>query len=351
MYGINLTCKEDLYKYISSDEVFKFFFREDYEVDVYYNSPYPDRNDSSPSFRIDWYKDDLYCRDFGISPKPEDCIQFVIRMSKNKLDFRGALMYIYQKMVLENNTYDPNNQLGIPESKKKDKNLNLKVYIDDKYRKEELAYWINTIPWLTKQKLVNIYKVYRGELYINGNLSTFKSLTYKPVYCYMFDQVRQIFKFYSPKEVIKEKKFFANNVAGHIQGIHLIPTLYKNPQYQGLYIYDNLIIITKSYKDVIVLSELGFHSIAVHGESVEISDNLLNYLYEQGYEKIILLYDNDKTGLERAEQRSLEKKLDYIYYPLKINDKPVKDSWDMLEAFNSTKHLAQNYLKTLINSI
>lgn len=351
MYGILLTSKEDLYKYVTSDEVFKFFFKEDYEVDTYYNSPYPDRNDSTPSFRIDWYKDDLYCRDFGISSKPEDCIQFVIRMSKNKLDFRGALMYIYQKMVVENDRYNFNTLREIPDSKKKEKNLNLKVYIDDKYRKEELNYWIDTIPWLTKQKLVSIYKVYRGELYINGNLSTFKSLTYKPVYCYMFDQKREIFKFYSPKEVQKEKKFYANNIVNHIQGIHLIKSLYKNPQYAGLYLYDDLMIITKSYKDVITLSELGFHATAVHAESVNISDEFINFLIDEGYQRIIILYDNDKTGLERAKQRAEEKGLEYMFYPEIINDKPVKDSWDMLIAFNSVKHHAQNYLRTLINTI
>lgn len=349
MYGVILNSKEDLYKYVTSDQVFKYFFKEDYEVDTYYNSPYPDRNDSTPSFRIDWYKDDLYCRDFGISPKPEDCIQFVIRKSRNKLDFRGALLYIYQKLVVENDKY--NDILTIPESKKKEKNLNLKVYIDDKYRKDEISYWLDVIPWLNKQKLVSIYKVYRGELYINGNLSTFKSLTYKPVFCYMFDQKRQIFKFYSPKEKLKEKKFFANNVAGHIQGIHLIETLYKNPAYTGLYIYDDLIIITKSYKDAITISELGFHAVAVHAESVEISDDFIYYLLEKGYKRIILLYDNDKTGLERGEERAIEKGLDYMYYPLVINDKPVKDTWDMLIAFNSVRHLAQNYLRNLINSI
>lgn len=76
------------------------------------------------------------------------------------------------------------------------------------------------------------------------------------------------------------------------------PFVYQG--YDQLEYNTDLIIITKSLKDVMVLRELGYDSVAPQAETANLYPQFVNHLRKK-YDYIIVMYDNDDTGRENAK--------------------------------------------------
>lgn len=61
----------------------------------------------------------------------------------------------------------------------------------------------------------------------------------------------------------------------------------------------NLLVITKSLKDVMVLYEMGISAISFASETATPTKKIIDELKER-FTDIIILYDNDKTGIEQS---------------------------------------------------
>jgi len=59
---------------------------------------------------------------------------------------------------------------------------------------------------------------------------------------------------------------------------------------------ENILIITKSLKDVMCLYKLGYQSISLQSEMNSLSNKIYEEVKQRGIEHIYSLYDNDKGG-------------------------------------------------------
>ena len=137
--------------------------------------------------------------------------------------------------------------------------------------------------------------------------------TYKetsPMYAYKIDDK---FKIYRPL-ASKYTKWRTNLTNRNVQGLSEIPK-------EG----GNLLIITKSLKDVMCLYEMGFNAIAASSETTFIPDDILQSLRSK-WKHIVILYDRDKTGMLESRKYSRQYKLDAIFVHKKIKAKDISDA-------------------------
>ena len=137
--------------------------------------------------------------------------------------------------------------------------------------------------------------------------------TYKedsPMYAY---KVYDKFKIYRPL-ASKYTKWRTNLTNRYVQGLAELPK-------EG----GNLLIITKSLKDVMCLYEMGFNAIAASSETTFIPEDILKSLRSK-WKHIVILYDRDRTGMLKARDYNRRYKLDCIFVHKKFKAKDVSDA-------------------------
>lgn len=135
------------------------------------------------------------------------------------------------------------------------------------------------------------------------------------------------FKIYSPFS--KKLKWLSNCKANHYQGFNQLPWIHNN------------LIITKSLKDVAVLSLFGIPSIAPQSESQLIPFEFMERLRKR-FKNIYLFFDNDGAGIKGSEKNSLEHNLPQLFIPKRYG---VKDISDMMHKYGFTE--TEELIKTL----
>lgn len=311
-YGIYYpTTPAELYEYVSELDIFLHYVGDFEEAELMLS---PLRDEKTPSFRIDYYNDRWVWRDFYYGVNWKDAIEFVkINFS---LTFIGAIHKIYHDLFL-NNIIPPS--IDTTHSYKPKNKTKLNVHFELQLLRSS-QYW--DLAQITPKKL-NFYKVRTGSIWINGKRS-FNNTTNNPLFIYRFGP--KIFKGYQPLVKNKKYKWFSHNIDNHVQ----------NSNNLGLTGSD-ILFITKSYKDCIVLNELGYDAIAPHAESLFIDVELLTQIRNSlKYKAIFILYDNDQTGINKAERFSKIYSIPHIILP---NNLPMlnqditkfcKDSWDIV---------------------
>ena len=137
--------------------------------------------------------------------------------------------------------------------------------------------------------------------------------TYKetsPMYAYKVDDK---FKIYRPL-ASKYTKWRTNLTNRHVQGLSELPK-------EG----GDLLIITKSLKDVMCCYEMGFNAIAASSETTFIPDDILDSLRHK-WKNVIILYDRDKTGMLESRKYSKQYKLDALFVHKRFKAKDVSDA-------------------------
>jgi len=124
------------------------------------------------------------------------------------------------------------------------------------------------------------------------------------------------FKLYFPNRSKAEAKFMQTR-ADLIQGWHQLPDI------------GELVIITKSFKDVIVLRTMGFYAIAPSSESVLLPKEIMQKLFNR-FERVYILFDNDFAGM-RATVKYLLAYEELI--PILYAKGQPKDTADNVEEF------------------
>lgn len=130
-----------------------------------------------------------------------------------------------------------------------------------------------------------------------------------PMYAYKVDDK---FKIYRPL-ASKYTKWRTDLNNTNIQGYAQLPDS------------GNLLIITKSLKDVMCLYEMGFNAISPSSETTFIPDSTLQSLRSK-WKHIIILYDRDAAGVGNARRYSKQYKLDAIFVHKKFKAKDVSDA-------------------------
>lgn len=87
----------------------------------------------------------------------------------------------------------------------------------------------------------------------------------------------------------------------------------------------DVVIVTKALKDTMTLYEYGIPSIAPCSENVFLTENQYNKLKKR-FKHIILLYDNDYTGICFTNKiRKQFSDLNIAYLPINGGDKDISD--------------------------
>lgn len=143
-----------------------------------------------------------------------------------------------------------------------------------------------------------------------------------PIYTYQIDDT---FKIYRPLNNGKKGKWFSNTTSFNIQGLKQLPE-------KG-----ELLIITSSLKDVMVLDLMGYNAIALGGEGNGIPDKILDYLWDC-FDNILIFYDNDEAGMKYADKLSNEIGTGYFHIPIEYSTKDISDFVEEYD-FESGKNL------------
>ena len=170
------------------------------------------------------------------------------------------------------------------------------------------------------KKTLNKYKVYPCEkvwVETKNGIEVYQHSNSQPIYVYDFGSDK--YKVYRP---LANKKTKWRSNCKELQG------------FTGL--TDDLVIRTSSLKDVMVLEECGYLADAPHSEtSLAMPRN-----------NMVLLYDNDGTGITTAQLHSEHYGCPYIVLPeVYVNQQKLKDPSDFAKVFGL------EYLKSLVNNL
>ena len=103
-----------------------------------------------------------------------------------------------------------------------------------------------------------------------------------------------------------------------------------------------VLILTKSRKDVMALYECGFNAVACKSESSLVSNNAISLLKKR-FNHIIIFYDNDEAGQTYSKKLSKKYSLNSIELPQDTAGTLPKDPSDFIQVYG------QKHLKTFIN--
>lgn len=142
----------------------------------------------------------------------------------------------------------------------------------------------------------------------NGNHWVIDSTKTNPVYAYEFNG---LYKIYRPLGK-KEEKWLTNAGSDILQGYDQLPE------------FGDLLIITKSLKDVLCLHEMGYPSTALQAETNILSEETYNNLKTR-FKRIISLYDNDIAGEVGAKKLLDNYNIISIFIPKKTDCKDISD--------------------------
>lgn len=142
----------------------------------------------------------------------------------------------------------------------------------------------------------------------NGNHWVIESTKTNPIYAYEFNG---LYKIYRPLGK-KEEKWLTNAGSDILQGYNQLPE------------FGDLLIITKSLKDVLCLHEMNYSSTALQAETNILPEEIYNNLKSR-FKRIISLYDNDITGQIGAQKLLDNYNIFSIFIPKNSNCKDISD--------------------------
>jgi hypothetical protein len=230
-----------------------------------------------------------------------DCIHLV-RLLKG-LSFRETILKIKEDLYSDRDLHSVKIQgrdVPIDEIHRIDRTekpcANIQVKTRE-YDLDDIIYWSQY--GVTKEDLIKWNIKPCDEVWLNDAIWYTKRKK-DPCYRYV---INDKYKVYRPR-CIGKGKWLTNSTKGDVQGVRYLPE-------KG-----ELLVITKSYKDIVVLNKhLGVNAISFSSESEAISEKTIDYLYTR-FDNIVLWYDNDQPGIEQGELRSEQTGLPNVYIPI-----------------------------------
>ena len=262
-----------------------------------YNSPF--RKDSNPSFGVFLSKrtGKLLFKDHG-SGVCGDIIKFVRELT-GITNYNDVLQEIVNRLKITNKTV-------LKSTKPIESKETIIGIVRQPFTEKDKQYWATfniSIPTLEKFN-VNSIKYYLCNGIVKG--------IYKeenPMYAY---KVYNNFKIYKPLGD-KFTKWRNNLTEYDIQGYAQLPK-------KG-----NLLIITKSLKDVMVLHEMGYAAVSPSSESTFIPETVLNDLKKR-FKHILLCFDRDIAGVTNMRKVSLKTGLNGFLVHKSLKSKDISDA-------------------------
>ena len=262
-----------------------------------YNSPF--RKDTNPSFGIFLSKrtGKLLFKDHG-SGVCGDVIKFV-REYTGISNYNEVLQEIVKRLKITNKTV-------LKSTKPIESKETVIGIVRQAFTKIDEQYWGSyhiSMPTLEK------YNVHSIKYYLCNGIVKGIYKDENPMYAY---KVYNNFKIYRPLGD-KFTKWRNNLTEFDVQGYAQLPK-------KG-----NLLIITKSLKDVMVLHEMGYNAVSPSSESTFIPDIVLNDLKKR-FKNILLCFDRDIAGVSNMRKVSLKTGLKGFLVHKSFKAKDISDA-------------------------
>ena len=262
-----------------------------------YNSPF--RKDTNPSFGIFLSKrtGKLLFKDHG-SGVCGDVIKFV-REITGISNYNDVLQEIVRKLKITNKTV-------LKSTKPIESKETIIGIVRQAFTEIDKNYWGSyhiTMPTLEK------FNVHSIKYYLCNGIVKGIYKDENPMYAY---KVYNNFKIYRPLGD-KFTKWRNNLTDIDVQGYAQLPK-------KG-----NLLIITKSLKDVMVLHEMGYNAVSPSSESTFIPDIVLNDLKKR-FKTILICFDRDVPGVQNMRKVSLKTGLKGFLVHKSFKAKDISDA-------------------------
>jgi hypothetical protein len=299
--------KDKVLKKISEYDIFALYLGFKPIVGNLYRSPL--RADTNPSFGLFRARgtSNLLYKDLGTG-ESGDCFKLVA--SLQGITARKAIKQIYNDIVTKKVSYTKTKVIPIKEYNELDIVLDT---ID--FTVEGYTFWREFGITPSTLEKFNVKQIKR--FWVNS-VEKWVASKSKPMFAYLLYSKVKIYRpFY------KQMKFYTNCTGIDIQG------------WEQLDYFKDTVFITKSYKDVMLLHELGYTAIAPNGEGHSIPEKALKILRDN-FKKIIVLYDRDLPGLKAARKLCSENRdFEFMFMPRRTE----KDLSDYFKAFGKEKTL------------
>lgn len=288
-----------------------------FKVGMIYNSPF--RKDKNPSFGCFYSRTtkQLMFKDHGTG----DCgnvIKFVSLLT-GLTNYSDILNNIVNKLKITNNTQLVSSKQYIPSTE------TVIGVVRQDFTLTDINYWsqFNISIDTLKKFGVSSIKYYLCNGIVKG---IYKDTN--PMYAY---KVYNHFKIYRPL-ADKYTKWRNNLTENDIQGFKQLPKT------------GDVLIITKSMKDVMCLYEMGISAISPSSESTFLPDKVLEQLKKR-FKRIIILFDRDEAGVKYLRKMSLKTGLEGLLIHKKFKAKDVSDAIKANDFETIKKWLYENIKK------
>lgn len=336
-YNKPLISREIISKNLDDYDIYRKYIDYDFKINEVFNSPF--RKDNIPSFGI--FKNSegrLIYNDFALGGGDVFCfVKYLFQFktwwevySRIGIDFWLDQLYLCKNDMLKTKDINKINYYSQP--KIHEKNIDLSVKIRE-WNLNDKKYWIKYGLNLKTLKKFNVFPIEYIFFKTNNKRKTIKAD--KLAYCYIeHKDLNTTFKIYQP---YSKYKWINNNDNSVWQGWNNLP--YN----------DNILIITKSLKDVMCLYKVcNIPSISLQNEKIKPKHHIIKDL-KRRFNDIYILYDNDydkkiNYGQEFAQKLSDEFNIKNIVIPSRYKS---KDFSDLIK--NHGEEKAKKILKKLIN--
>lgn len=280
-----------------------------FKVGMIYNSPF--RKDKNPSFGCYYSRTSkqLMFKDHGTG-ECGNVIKFVSLIT-GLTNYNDILRDIISKLKITNTTQLVSSKQYIPPTE------TVIGIVRQNFTVTDINYWAQFNISTDTLKKFNVCSI---KYYLcNGVVKGIYKDT-NPMYAY---KVYNNFKIYRPL-ADKYTKWRNNLTENDIQGFKQLPKS------------GDILIITKSMKDVMCLYEMGIPAISPSSESTFIPEKALNQLKKR-FKRIIILFDRDVAGVRYLRKMSLKTGLEGMLVHKKFGAKDVSDAIK-LNSFETIKN-------------
>lgn len=282
-------------------DIYRYYIGETFQLGRIMHSPL--REDKNASFGIYKGRNNLMYKDLATG-STGNCIQFVAELKQ--ISYREAVVDILSN--LNNKLKISTHGISIKEDYENTKTI---ISIKKKnFTETDDLYWNQYCLFRDDLRHFNVFPI--QSYWINEIVKPWAYKWQNPGYAY---QVYNKYKLYFPL-ANKKDKWRTNCTSYDLQG------------YEQLKYKDDLLIITKSLKDVMVLWKLGYNAVAPQGEGMFIPKEVFTDLKSR-FDKLILFYDNDDAGFEGSKKLATKYLLESIYIP----DSTTKDISDYTKKY------------------
>lgn len=285
-----------------------------FKIGFIYNSPF--REDKNPSFGIFRSRKSgkLLFKDHG-NGECGDVIKF-IEIYTGLTNYNDILQRIVTDLSITNNT-------KLKSTKYYESKDTIIGVVRQEWTDIDKQFWSQF--GISKDTL-NKYNVSSIKYYLCDGIVKGIYKDENPMYAY---KVYDHFKIYRPL-ADKYTKWRNNLTENDIQGYEQLPKT------------GDLLIITKSLKDVMVLYEMGYNAISPSSESTFIPDKALKQLKKR-FKRILICFDRDIPGVKNMRKISLKTGLNGFLVHKKFHSKDISDA-----VKNNSFDIIKNWLKEIL---